>query len=298
MNKLVDTEIGLLPKGWNVLELGDVADLINGYAFKSGDYASQGILNFRVVNIREQGLIDVTKDVEFLPQEFARTHKQYLLNEGDILIVMVGATRGKMAFIHKAILPALMNQNMWRILPTSKNEIDRRYLYYFLMTAVPKFVKGFSESARGFFKKADFRAIKIPLPSFHEQRKIAAVLRLVQQAMAQQERLRAQTAELKKALLHQLFTQGLRGEPQKQTDIGLVPESWEMVALQDVCTFRSGGTPSKQKAEFWQGSIPWVSPKDMKKPRLKDVADHISEAALDEGSSLAPSGSVFVVIGG
>ena len=52
---------------------------------------------------------------------------------------------------------------------------------------------------------------------------------MVQRAMEQQERLLALTAELKKALLHQLFTAGLRGEPQKQTDIGPVPESWEVV---------------------------------------------------------------------
>jgi type I restriction enzyme, S subunit len=131
-----------------------------------------------------------------------------------------------------------------------------------------------------------------------EQRKIAGVLRLVQRAMEQQERLIALTAELKKALLHKLFTEGLRGEPQKQTDIGPVPESWEVVRLQDICSLISGGTPSKQKPEFWSGSIPWVSPKDMKKPRLSDVVDHISEAALKDGSSLAPSGTVFIVIRG
>lgn len=145
---------------------------------------------------------------------------------------------------------------------------------------------------------AALREFKLHIPPLPEQRKIAGVLNLVQRAMEQQERLRARTAELKKALLYQLFTQGLRGEPQKQTDIGLVPESWEIVALQDVCTFLSGGTPSKQKPEFWQGRIPWVSPKDMKKPRLADVVDHISEAALDDGSALAPAGSVFVVIRG
>ena len=49
----------------------------------------------------------------------------------------------------------------------------------------------------------------------------------MQRAIEQQERLIALTTELKKALLHKLFTEGLRGEPQKQTEIGPVPESWE-----------------------------------------------------------------------
>ena len=52
------------------------------------------------------------------------------------------------------------------------------------------------------------------------------MLGLVQRAIEQQERLIALTTELKKALLHKLFTEGLRGEPQKQTEIGPVPESW------------------------------------------------------------------------
>jgi hypothetical protein len=62
------------------------------------------------------------------------------------------------------------------------------------------------------------------------------VLGLVQRALEQQERLIALTTELKKALLHQLFTQGLRGEPQKQTEIGPVPQSWEVVPLGEYLT--------------------------------------------------------------
>jgi type I restriction enzyme, S subunit len=49
-----------------------------------------------------------------------------------------------------------------------------------------------------------------------------------------QERLIALTTELKKALLHKLFTEGLRGEPQKQTEIGPVPESWKIVELESL----------------------------------------------------------------
>jgi type I restriction enzyme S subunit len=76
---------------------------------------------------------------------------------------------------------------------------------------------------------------KVPRPEKNYQRKIAGVLGLVQRAMEQQERLIELTTELKKTLLHLLLTQGLRGEPQKQTEIGPVPESWEVVKLRDLC---------------------------------------------------------------
>jgi type I restriction enzyme S subunit len=78
-----------------------------------------------------------------------------------------------------------------------------------------------------------FRTLPIVVPPPCEQRKIAAVLGLVQRAIEQQERLIALTTELKKALLHKLFTEGLRGEPQKQTQIGPVPENWEQHPLEE-----------------------------------------------------------------
>ena len=85
----------------------------------------------------------------------------------------------------------------------------------------------------------------IPVPPLPEQQKIAAVLGVVQRAMEQQERLLALTAELKKTLLHQLFTQGLRHEPQKQTEIGPVPVSWEVVKLESVTEAFDYGTSVK-----------------------------------------------------
>jgi SWI2/SNF2 ATPase len=69
------------------------------------------------------------------------------------------------------------------------------------------------------------KTLQVPVPPLAEQQKVAGVLGLVQRAMEQQERLLALTAELKKALLHQLFTYGLPHEPQKQTELGPIPQT-------------------------------------------------------------------------
>jgi type I restriction enzyme S subunit len=79
--------------------------------------------------------------------------------------------------------------------------------------------------------RENLKELELWLPPLDEQRKIASVLGLVQRSIEQQERLIALTTELKKSLIHKLFTEGLGGEWQKQTEIGPVPESWEVVEL-------------------------------------------------------------------
>lgn len=74
-------------------------------------------------------------------------------------------------------------------------------------------------------------------------------------------------------------------------------QEWELVSLKEIGLWSGGGTPSKAKSEFWtNGTIPWVSPKDMKAERIFDSEDHITDAAV-EGSTtrLIPAGSVLIV---
>ena len=98
--------------------------------------------------------------------------------------------------------------------------------------------------------------------------------------------------------MHTLFTRGLRGEPRKETEIGPVPESWEVKTILDICDIWSGGTPQKSVAEYWRGSTPWVSGKDLKSSSLSDTIDHVSAEGIEVGSRLAPTGAVLLLVRG
>jgi type I restriction enzyme S subunit len=72
---------------------------------------------------------------------------------------------------------------------------------------------------------------------------------------------------------------------------------WPQITLSDVATFSSGGTPSKSRPEFWQGDIPWVSPKDMKTNRIQDTEDRISAEAISSSATrIVGLNSVLVVV--
>ncbi len=84
----------------------------------------------------------------------------------------------------------------------------------------------------------------------------------------------------------------------KGTDIGVIPEDWNLHRVGDVGIWLSGGTPSKSNRTYWGGDIPWVSPKDMKAPRLFDAIDHITPKAVSDGARLLPVGAILIVTRG
>src|SRR6185295_15732724 len=77
-----------------------------------------------------------------------------------------------------------------------------------------------------------------------------------------------------------------------------IPRSWAMTALANLGSITGGGTPNTSDQRYWTGgTIPWVSPKDMKCLEITDAQDHITPLALKETSTrLVPPGTVLIVI--
>lgn len=73
-----------------------------------------------------------------------------------------------------------------------------------------------------------------------------------------------------------------------------IPENWSWSRLYSFGIFSSGKTPSMQNPDYWNGTIPWVSSKDMKKPIIKDSEMHITELAA-ETMQLYPAGTLLLV---
>lgn len=111
--------------------------------------------------------------------------------------------------------------------------------------------------ARGKLTKAILTQLAIPLPPLPEQKKIAHILSTVQRAIDAQERIIQTTTELKKALMHKLFTEGLRHEPQRGTEIGPVPESWEVTRFDSFAVLQRGFDITKKEQR--PGDYPVVS---------------------------------------
>jgi len=79
-------------------------------------------------------------------------------------------------------------------------------------------------------------------------------------------------------------------------EIDSIPEDWELVTVEDISTnLLGGGTPSKSNDEYWNGTIPWASVKDLNGIKLSDTEDHITETAIENSTTnLIPANSIII----
>lgn len=153
----------------------------------------------------------------------------------------------------------------------------------------------------------DFSKFVLPLPSKMEQKVIGEFLdretARIDALVAKKTRFIELLREKRQALITHAVTKGLDPNVKMKDSgvewLGAVPEHWGISPLKHLVRFRSGGTPSKDNLEFWDGDIPWASAKDLKQEMLADTIDHLTESAIESGAaSLVPSGSILVVVRG
>lgn len=186
-----------------------------------------------------------------------------------------------------------------------------RYIHYLYRT--PQYLEmikavstGVVDSRLRLYSDALF-ALPVLLPPLDEQRAIADFLDVmdarISHYIAAKRRMIALLEEQKQAIINQAVTRGLDTDvPLKPSGVdwlGDIPAHWEVLALRQLVTVHGGMTPTKARTDYWSGSVPWVSPKDMKTFELFSALDTISDAAVREtGLMLLPVGTVLIVVRG
>lgn len=244
MSATYSTEIGDLPVDWHVQRFDSLFAVQQGkqVSKKTRDGDNQ-IPFLRTKNVF-WGRLELS---ELDKMHFKEGEERRLaLKPGDLLICE-GGDIGRAA-IWRGELARCYYQNHLHRARALNGNVDPHFVLYWLWYA---FEIGSIYFGRGNvttipnLSQSKLCELPIPAPPLDEQRKIAGVLRVVQQAIEQQEQLLQRTTELKKTLLHQLFAHGLRGEPQKETEIGPVPESWEVEPLGEYLTEAQYGLSAK-----------------------------------------------------
>ena len=213
--------------------------------------------------------------------------KQYL-KQGDILVCTSSGSKdlvGKAAYIDED-LPMVFGAFCKVIRPSV--ECSEYIGHFFQSPYYRNYISSVSAGANiNNLRNEHISELNIQIPSLEEQRKIAAVLDKVTDLIAK----RRQQLENLDLLVKVRFVE-IFGDPVDN------PKQWEMQSLSNVCKdIYGGGTPSKSHPEYFEGSIPWVSPKDMKSNIITDSIDHITEEAVKNSSAkIVPKDAVLMVI--
>lgn len=97
--EFLESELGMIPKGWRVGTIGDYCKVRSGYAFKSSWWSNSGIPVIKIKNITDDGRLDIT-DGSYVSNKHADLAKEFQTKVGDLLIAMTGATIGKFCIVH------------------------------------------------------------------------------------------------------------------------------------------------------------------------------------------------------
>ena len=158
-----------------------------------------------------------------------------LLRRGDLL-VCEGGEIGRTAIWGGEVETMSFQNHLHRLRPISSN-IEPRFYVFFLLSAFTQL--GIYEGVGNRttipnLSRSRLAGLEVPQPPIWEQRAISATLGQVRDSIRAQELSIEVAQELKRAAMRTLFTRGLRGESQKETEIGPIPKSWELITFASV----------------------------------------------------------------
>jgi type I restriction enzyme S subunit len=226
-----------LPKGWKLLQLKEICDLQNGYAFKSTDYVNaSNTLNCRMSSIRPNGVFDLTHNPKFLPDFYAEKYSNYLLKDGDVIIAMTDmATEAKILGVPTIVKTEgkqlLLNQRVGKLIIKKPDLIFFPYLKYVLNRKETRlyFLKFSGGGLQINLGKNDLLSVKIPLPPIASQRRIADILDKADEIIRKRKEAIALTEQLQKSIFLDMF-----GDPVTN------PKGWDVVTLEQVAEKEKG----------------------------------------------------------
>lgn len=191
----------------------------------------------------------------------------------------------------------------WVCRPTLRPE----YLLYVFRSMEHEFRRLTMGSTHQTIYMPDVGGFSTSIPPVPEQDQIVAVVRKetarIDSLVAKKERLIELLQEQRTVLITRAATKGLDPNvPMKDSGVewlGAIPAHWEVARMWRMSTATSGGTPAKEERAYWDGGIPWVSPKDMKRRFIDSSEDTVTERAIAETAIrlIAPPVVLIVVRG-
>jgi type I restriction enzyme S subunit len=242
---------------WKEYKLGEIADIQNGYAFKSVEFAEEGIPIIKIKNIVPP--IVVLNEVQFYNGEISQKLKRFLVKKKDFLISMTGSTVNQMASAvgkmsrYQHEFPSLINQRVAKIHSTSELVTDD-YLFYYLNRYEVQYDLALSASGsanQANISPEQLKSYKISLPDIPTQTAIAEILSSLDDKIELNNKINQELEDLAQTLFKRWFIDfefpNENGEPYKssggemvESELGEIPKGWEVGKFEKLVKISTG----------------------------------------------------------
>lgn len=287
---------------WKEVRLGDVCDLIAGFAFKAKDFGEFPTKVIKIGDIKPPFVDYVGQvGVDISNYDINRLSK-YTVKYGDYVLAMTGATIGKVGkYISKNF--SYINQRVLKFSP--KQNVDADYINYIICSNIfAKYVVNYvdSESAQPNISASTISKFAFQIPSEKDdQRRIASILSSLDRKIELNNKINADLEEMAQAIFKNWFVDF---EPFKDgkfvdSELGMIPEGWKVGTLGEFCKCLLGGTPSRSKEEYWNGEVNWINSGEINKFRILEASEKITELGLAKSATkLLPKKTTVLAITG
>jgi type I restriction enzyme, S subunit len=280
-----------------------ITDTIIDYRGKTPPKTHQGIKLITAKVIKGGTIID--GEHEYIDTDYYDSWMtRGLPKQWDILIT-TEAPLGEVAQLRTSEKVALAQRVI--LLRGNPSEVDQNYLFQALKSPLvqAELMKRATGTTVSGIKQSELRQVQVPIPPLPVQRKIAAILSAYDDLIENNTRRIAILEQMAQAIYHEWFVEFRFPDHEQvrmiESEIGLVPEGWEVIKLEEVCKkIASGGTPSRKESIFWENAnIPWFKTQELQDGHLFKSLESISqEGMINSSAKLFPVNTILIAIYG
>jgi type I restriction enzyme S subunit len=239
----------VVPEGWELSPLSSLADYKNGRAFKPSDWSKSGLPILRIAQINNPHKVEDYYDGDDIDDG-------HFITKGDLIFSWSATLKAEIWSHYDAVL----NQHIFKV--TEKVGTNRSYLQQLLDYAIPKLAESSHGSTMKHIKKGVLDEFFSPVPPLPEQKKIASILTSVDEVIENTQKQIDKLQDLKKATMNELLTKGIGHTEFKDSELGRIPKSWEVIALAELLELKNG---LNTNADAFGSGSPFLSYKDIYK---------------------------------
>ena len=266
------------------VKLGDVAIVKGGKRLPKGTNlitTPNSHPYIRVRDLNNQSTLELNDDFEYVDDETQKSISRYIVEAGDIVLSIVG-TIGLVAIIGESLHKANLTENCVKL--TQLDGVDRDYLYYFLKSGLgqAEIAKGTVGAVQAKLPIKNIQNIDVILPDIETQKRISSILRSIDDKISTNQKINDNLQQQVAALFSKFYNQA-------ETEVGFT----------EIIQILGGGTPKTGESTYWNGNVPFFTPKDVGSPYTLTTEKTITEEGLAHcNSRLYPVNTVFVTARG